>query len=374
MQRLTGPIRPYDWGSHEVIARVQGRDFPTAEPEAELWLGAHPADPATVDGRGLDAVIAGDPDAELGATVVRRFGAKLPFLLKLLAAQRPLSLQVHPNLAQAAAGFEAEEAAGVPVDAPQRRYKDANHKPEMLVAVGRTQALAGFADDATVFLRKLQWPPGLGWADRLEAGDLHGVVSDILRGAPDFDDLADLCAAEGSARALAIADLAARYPGDPGVLVAMLLNHVELSPGDAIYLAAGSPHAYLRGAGVEIMAASDNVLRGGLTSKFVDVDELLRILAFEPGPPPVVTPVSAGPSTVRWPTPTAEFTLYEITVGGSPVALPAVGSPRVLFCLEGEVRAADLSLRGGESAWSPASDPELTARGTGRLFVATVGG
>jgi mannose-6-phosphate isomerase len=172
---------------------------------------------------------------------------------------------------------------------------------------------------------------------------------------------------------LAIADLAARYPGDPGVLVAMLLNHVELSPGDGIYLAAGSPHAYLRGAGVEIMAASDNVLRGGLTSKFVDVDELLRILAFEPGPPPVVTAVESGPSTVRWPTPTAEFALYEVAPGESEVALPGAGSPRVLFCLEGEVVVADLVLKGGESAWSPASDPALTARGTGRLFVATVG-
>lgn len=373
MRRLTGPIRPYDWGSHEVIARVQGRDFPTPGPEAELWMGAHPADPATVDGRGLDSLISADPDGELGAAVVRRFGAKLPFLFKLLAAGQPLSLQVHPNLSQAAAGFAAEDAAGVPVDAPQRRYKDANHKPEMLVAIVRTEALAGFADDAAVFLRKLQWPVGLGWADRLDAGDLRGVVSDILRDPPDFGDLAEFLADERSARSLAIADLVVRYPGDPGVLVAMLLNYVELSPGEGIYLAAGSPHAYLRGAGVEIMAASDNVLRGGLTSKFVDVDELLRILAFQPGPPPIVTAVESGTSTVRWPTPTAEFALYEVSPGESDVAVPGAGSPRVLFCLEGEVTVSDLVLKAGESAWSPASDPALTAGGTGRLFVATVG-
>jgi mannose-6-phosphate isomerase len=379
MRRLTGPIRPYDWGSHEVIAQVQGRPTPTAEPEAELWLGAHPADPATVDGQGLDAIIAADPEGQLGAAVVRRFGGRLPFLLKLLAADRPLSLQVHPNSMQALAGFEAEEAAGVPMDAAERRYKDASHKPELLVAVVDTDALAGFAETAETadFLEKVGWEPALRWVAQLREQDLRGVVAEMLSDdATLFDELIVACKAEGSARALAIADLAERYPGDPGVLVALLLNYVRLEPGEGIYLAAGSPHAYLDGAGMEIMAASDNVLRGGLTSKYVDVDELLRILAFTPEPAPVVQPEAISTTTVQWPTPTAEFALSEVDPGDDPVALPGAGSPRVLFCLQGEVTVAfgadELTLRGGEAAWSPASDPELSATGTGRLFVATV--
>jgi mannose-6-phosphate isomerase len=315
----------------------------------------------------------------LGAAVVRRFGGRLPFLLKLLAADRPLSLQVHPNSVQALAGFEAEEAAGVPLDAAERRYKDASHKPELLVAVVDTEALAGFAETAETadFLEKLGWKPALAWAAQLRQQELRAVVAEMLaERSMSFDDLIVACKAEGSARALAIADLAERYPGDPGVLVALLLNHVRLEPGEGIYLAAGSPHAYLSGAGMEIMAASDNVLRGGLTSKYVDADELLRILAFTPEPPPVVQPEAIGASTVQWPVPTPEFALSEVDPGDDPVTLPGAGSPRVIFCLEGEIVVAthtdELTLRGGEAAWSPAADPGLTATGTGRLFVATV--
>ncbi|GAA1670003.1 mannose-6-phosphate isomerase, class I [Fodinicola feengrottensis] len=384
MRRLTGPIRPYDWGSHQVIAAVQGRPTPTQEPEAELWLGAHPADPATVDGQGLDALIAADPEGELGAAVVRRYGSRLPFLLKLLAADRPLSLQVHPNSVQALAGFEAEEAAGVPMDAAERRYKDASHKPELLVAIMDTDALAGFAETAQTadFLEKLGWKPALAWVPRLREGQLESVVTEMLglrdADALSYGELVEACHAEGSPRAYTIAELADRYPGDPGVLVALTLNYVRLSADEGIYLAAGSPHAYVRGAGMEIMAASDNVLRGGLTSKYVDVDELLRIMDFTAEPPPYVLPDAVGRTASRWDTPTAEFALSEVDPTPAPVVLPGTGGPRVLFCLQGEATVSngidELTLRSGESAWSPASDPELTATSsdTARLFVATV--
>ncbi|CAM5684917.1 mannose-6-phosphate isomerase, class I [Streptomyces violaceorubidus] len=229
-----------------------------------------------------------------------RFGPRLPFLLKLLAAGAPLSLQVHPDLAQARAGYEDEERRGVPLDAPHRNYKDANHKPELICALTEFDGLCGFrapADTADLL-------DGLGvaslkpYVDLLRAhpedAALREVLTAILTADPEemsrtVTETAAACDRLGGAYR-PYADIAHHYPGDPGVLAAMLLNHVRLQPGEALYLVVGIPHAYLNGLGVEIMANSDNVLRCGLTPKHVDVPELLRIVRFEAGDPGILRP------------------------------------------------------------------------------------
>ncbi|WP_428961788.1 mannose-6-phosphate isomerase, class I [Micromonospora fluostatini] len=385
MELLYGPIRDYAWGSRAAIARLQGRCVPSPGPEAEWWLGAHPGAPAEVARDGgrvsLADLLAAEPGRWLGAAVVDRFGPRLPFLLKVLAAEAPLSLQAHPDAEQARAGYAAD--AGRP--AGQRNYVDPYHKPELLVALSPFEALCGFRDPKvsaealaafgvpalepvvaalaagpdglrTAVHTLLTWPAG-------ERADLVATVLAAGAGGPDAD----------LAR-----ELAAGYPGDPGVLVALLLNHVRLAPGEAIWMPAGNLHAYLRGCGVEIMAASDNVLRGGLTPKRVDVDELLRVLRFEVLDDPLVVAREAGPGVVTWPVPVPDFVLHRVavTAGVTPVRLTVAG-PRVVLCATGEVTVDDgtgpVTLRSGQAAVGPAAGGPVVLTGDGEAYVATVG-
>lgn len=379
MQRLRNAIRPYAWGSRTAIAELQGRPAPSPDPEAELWIGAHPSDPSRLEGDGtpLTDVIAAAPEAMLGAAVVERFGRRLPFLLKLLAAARPLSLQAHPDAAQAAEGFAAEEAAGVPRDAPHRRYVDPHHKPELLVAVTDFRALCGFREPAAsaAALAGLEVPELAPIVARLREGRLAEAVRGLLQWpTPERATLVDkvVAAGAGAPEYALLGELAEAYPGDVGVLVALLLNQVTLAPGEAIFMPAGNLHAYLAGLGVEIMAASDNVLRGGLTPKHVDVSELLRVLRFEPLSDPVRQPVAVSPGVVTWPVPVPEFTLYRVRPTGAPVELSPAG-PRVVLCLSGELRVADgvsdITLRGGEAGFGPPVG-SLTLTGVGEAYVA----
>lgn len=391
MRRLLGRIRPYAWGSRTQIAALQGRPTPSAGPEAELWLGAHPDDPSLladgVEGGGsLLAAIEADPEGMLGAAVVKRFGPRLPYLLKLLAAERPLSLQAHPDLAQARAGYAAEEAAGVPRGAEGRTYADPNHKPELLVAVSEFVALCGFRPvaESAALLDGLRLPALAPTVEQLRSSELRAAVHGLY--ALDADARTALVKRVAAAsRTLAgpeyaeAAALADRYPGDVGVLVSLLLNRVVLRPGEAIYMPAGNPHAYLRGVGVEIMASSDNVLRGGLTPKHVDVPELLRVLRYTELPEPRLAAAPAGEGVVWWPVPVPDFRLARASLAGGRVALPGPEepSPRIVFCLTGEVRVGgaggELTLRGGDAAFVPAREPQVTAEGTGELFQATTG-
>ncbi|MEO3780847.1 mannose-6-phosphate isomerase, class I [Micromonospora sp. B11E3] len=384
MELLHGPIRDYAWGSRTAIAELQGRPTPSAGPEAELWLGAHPGAPATVR-RGDEAVslvdlLAAEPGHWLGGRLVERFGPRLPFLLKVLAADAPLSLQAHPDAEQARAGYAADAAR----PEGRRNYADPHHKPELLVALSPFDALCGFRDPlesadvlAAFGVPALEpvvgalrgGPAGLREAVRLllswPVAERAGLVSAVI--AADVD---------GPDAALA-RDLAARYPADPGVLVALLLNHVRLAPGEAIWMPAGNLHAYLRGTGVEIMAASDNVLRGGLTPKRVDVDELLRVLRFEVLDDPVVAPLPVAPGVVRWPAPVEDFALYGVRVAdpGTPVRL-AVPGPRVVLCGSGRLSVDDgtgpLTLAAGQAAIGPADAGPLLLAGAGEAYVATV--
>jgi mannose-6-phosphate isomerase len=398
MNRLLNTIRPYAWGSTTAIPELIGTQ-PTGEPQAELWMGAHPGAPSRLDrGAGpvpLDTLIDADPTAELGAAAVKRFGPRLPFLLKVLAAGAPLSVQVHPDLDQAKAGYADEEARGVPLDAPHRNYKDANHKPEMLVALSPFDGLCGFRrpTEAADLIDALGVGALAPYADILRAHPEDQALREVLAAVLGADPaaMADTvhAAAQAAARLAATpgtphaADYAAyakaahSFPGDRGVIAAMLLNYVRLQPGEALYLGAGVPHAYLDGLGVEIMANSDNVLRCGLTPKHIDVPELLRVVRFEADAPAVLRPEAAPDGEELYAAPIDEFRLsrYVLAPGSDPRALEP-GTPQILLCTAGQasLRAQDgtaLTLDRGESCWIPAGErTELSGDGT--VFRATV--
>jgi mannose-6-phosphate isomerase len=382
VELLDNPVRPYAWGSRTAIAEVQGRPTPTVAPEAELWMGAHPDSPSAVGGVALTTRIAADPAGVLGAGTVARFGERLPFLMKILAAAEPLSLQAHPDPDQAAAGFAAEQSAGKPRDAGDRNYRDAHHKPELLVAVSPFEALCGFRDPAAT----AELLAGLGVTEldptiaALRAADPGGALREAVTGLMELPDvqrkgLVDqvVTAARGRSEYALTVALGERYPGDIGVVVALLLNHVHLQPGEAVWMPAGNLHAYLHGTGIEIMAASDNVLRGGLTPKHVDVPELLDVLRFEVLEDPVVRAREVAPGLVTWPAPVDDFVLYRAELTGGRVDLPGPG-PRIVLCLRGEVRvddgAGEVLLTGGQAAFGTAGRGAAVA-GRGEVYQAT---
>ena len=399
MDRLTNTVRPYSWGSLTALPTLLGTP-PTGEPQAELWMGAHPGAPSTLDRgdgpRPLDAVIAADPEGELGSAAVQHFGPTLPFLLKLLAAGESLSVQVHPNLDQARAGFADEEARGVPIDAPHRTYKDANHKPELICALDEFTALCGFraAADSALLLDSLGVPALAPLVDVLrskpEPEALREALTAVLVDSPGTVAATVLATTEALERAAAdpaanpavhrlpaalasslgsYATVGRTFPGDPGLLAALLLNFVRLRPGEALYLGAGVPHAYLGGLGVEILANSDNVVRCGLTPKHVDVPELLRIVDFRSADPGVLHPVPVPGSDGEklYPAPVDEFRLSRYALGGTAPGsrrIPA-HAPQILLCTEGTAVLTDaddssVTLRRGESAFVSANAVDLT--------------
>jgi mannose-6-phosphate isomerase len=400
---LENAIRPYAWGSPSVIPSLLGRE-PDLTPAAELWIGAHPDEPSRWQGHpdrpGLDELIATDPVALLGKATVERFGPRLPFLLKLLAAEKSLSLQVHPNLEQAQEGFAAEEARGVPRDAPERNYRDANHKPELLCALTDFDALCGFrpvgqtaelfdaliahgAAELVTARGLLSGPDGVRatFTSLLELGDAERdtLVSSVTAAAERLRAAGGEWIGPTHAAALAAQD----FPSDVGVVLSLLLNYVRLRPGEAIFLGAGQVHAYLRGFGVEILANSDNVLRCGLTAKHVDVAELLRITDFTALSEPKSVVEHVAPGVRRYPVPVPDFVLTELTVRSDQVeAVPvdpvelASSGPHVLICTDGEVAlvAAGVEHRlvRGASAFVSAGESPVTVSGVGTAFVASV--
>lgn len=381
MDRLDNTIRPYAWGSTTAIPELLGLE-PTGEPQAEMWMGAHPGAPSRTDRGTLVEVIDADPARELGEAAVAKFGPRLPFLLKILAAGAPLSLQVHPDLAQAKEGYEDEERRGIPVDAGHRNYKDANHKPELICALTEFDGLCGFREPA----RAAELLDALGvdslkpYVDLLHAHPEEAALREVLTAILTADreemahtvtEAAAACARLGGDHA-PYAAIAHHYPGDPGVIAAMLLNHVRLQPGEALFLGAGIPHAYLNGLGVEIMANSDNVLRCGLTPKHVDVPELLRIVRFEAADPGVLRPEASPDGEEVYETPIDEFRLsrYVLAEGAATHDLTR-STPQILLCTAGSVRAGEHELRPGRSVFVPAGE-KAEVSGTGTVFRATV--
>ncbi|GAA2067351.1 mannose-6-phosphate isomerase, class I [Microbacterium hatanonis] len=384
LTRISNTPRDYAWGSTTLIAGLEGR-APSGRPEAEVWFGDHPGSPSEVHdgtGRTLDDWL----PAQAAADDVP---AKLPFLLKLLAAGAPLSIQVHPSKAQAEAGFAREEAAGVPRDAGERNYRDDNHKPEVIVALSDPfVALAGLRDIRAT--RRLF--DGLG-ADaaplraHLDGTDAQEALRSTigwLLGGDARTDVHRIIGAAASASSDEFADelaLAARlaeaYPGDPGVVVALLMNLVSLRPGEAVFVPAGVLHAYVAGLGVELMAASDNVLRGGLTPKHIDVDELLSLVDAAPSPPPRLAPVELEPGVELFDAGVPDFALLHVEVGGASATVALRGTA-IALATHGTVRVTGASGEGieltpGQAILATADEAPLVVAGSGELFIAMPG-
>jgi mannose-6-phosphate isomerase len=389
LQRLTGIVQPYTWGSSTVLPEFLQIE-PNGKPQAELWLGAHELAPSRVGDDALNDLVSDHPQLVVGDRSLARFGPKLPYLMKVLAPAQPLSLQVHPSREEAVAGFAREEALAVPRDAPHRMYRDDWPKPELYCALERTEALCGFRPPAETYrlFEGLGVTSLLRVAEPLRDGSVHQLKVVFERLLRLGDAAADLIREVGSAAGSVASDepgvlalgrtareLGSLYPRDGGVLAALLLNRVALAPMDALYLPAGNIHAYLHGHGVEIMANSDNVVRVGLTPKYVNVDELLTLVDFAPGLHAVVTPVEESPGVWAHPTPAEEFALWRVDVSpGHVAAAPGKGTGRIALVTSGSVTidggTGALALSRGQSAFLGADEASVQVTGDGTVFVA----
>jgi mannose-6-phosphate isomerase len=380
---ITNTPRDYAWGSDGAISELLG-SAPTGAAEAELWLGAHPGSPA--------AVVDGD-----GQTLLDVVDGHLPFLMKVLAAKSALSLQAHPTTEQAAQGFAREEAAGIPIHAAHRNYKDTFHKPEILYALSDDfHALCGFRTAASVHetigqLIEAGEQTDLGalhrWLDRLGGDEsIPHVFEWLITRGDGVDDLirrvVELSALplfDGMPAFETVRDLARWYPGDPGIVLSLMLNRVTLHRGEVLWLPAGNIHAYLTGVGIELMAASDNVLRGGLTPKHIDVPELLRVLDFRPIAAPYLAPqrVSPGVEVFAPGVPDFALTVVDLVEANGAAALELPG-PAIALCVRGTAgmdgAAGRSSLTRGEALYITGDESPVGLTGDALLFVATTGG
>lgn len=375
MRRLHNTTRDYDWGSSDDIPQFLGE--PADEgPIAEVWMGTHPLGASMVESKGGDvslADVAGD----------------LPFMLKLLAASRPLSIQVHPNAQQAVAGFEREERAGVPLDAPHRVYRDTRHKPEMVYALTTFDTLVGFRPTAEILriLSAIESPLAQTLAETLNARPgFKGIVRLVEMLLEEKPDVAEIDGIVASCRDLVdrgidvkrafvtAAEIAEHHPGDVGIVISLLLNRLTLQPGEAAFLGSGIIHAHLRGMCLEVMVSSDNVLRAGLTSKHLDPAGLVSCLDEGMSRLARVTPEQYGFSTDVFSPAVDEFALAITQCSHAEpdgAALPDSTS-RIIVCTAGEVELVSetgerMTLKRGESAYADAYDGRLRAIGTGEL-------
>ncbi|HCT5131423.1 TPA: mannose-6-phosphate isomerase, class I [Aeromonas hydrophila] len=381
---MQNPIQGYDWGSHDALTTLFGIPNPAGKPQAELWMGAHPNGCSEVvlagQAQKLSTLIESAPAAVLGDATQTRFGS-LPFLFKVLCAEKALSIQVHPSKAQAEAGFAKEEAAGISPTAANRNYKDPNHKPELVFALTPYQAMNGFrAIPAILALFERVKLPALAElvaalaASQNEAGlqhFFHQLL--VLEGARKEEALTGLlafAAAHQDEETFAlITSLAAQYQGDVGLFSPLLLNVVTLQPGQAMYLDACTPHAYVRGTGLEIMANSDNVLRAGLTPKYIDVAELLDCTRFvaKPDDQILLAPRVEG-AVQHFEVPVPDFTFSVYPAGEHQLT---TASAEILFAIDEAVtlkRGDDtLRLEKGQSAFIPVATGRYQLLAEGRV-------
>ncbi len=399
IRKLLGIIQNYRWGSHSLLAQFQSRPAPTATPEAELWFGAHPQAPSSIEIDGercqLDACIGQDPQNQIGFELKHQYG-KLPFLLKVLAVDQPLSIQVHPSQAQAQLGYQRERLRGISVDDPAATYRDNWPKPELLCPLTEFEALCGFRtiEELIGLFETLGGSCFNAAKDALESSPdqqgLHDVVSTWLNASPVTRDSLfkaglEACKAiseksNSQHRDIAfILDLAGRYPGDMGVFVALMLRRLALAPGQGLFVPAGVLHAYLHGFAIEVMANSDNVLRGGLTSKHVDVEELLGLASFQSEPPAIVTLEESGPLEKVFAIDDPHFSVSRVDVEKHTSWCAARRrGPEMFLCVAGMLKvfgAGDdvTSLARGECAWIAANEDIYCVSGQGQAFRVQVG-
>jgi len=395
---LKNPIQRYAWGSKQWIQDILS--LPESDrhvPIAEVWLGAHPRAPSlavydTFEQR-LDSLIQARPAFFLGAETAEEYRT-LPYLFKLLAAATPLSIQAHPNKKQAEEGFAREEMAGIPINAENRNYKDANHKPEIICAITPFTAMCGFREQARIgaLLSLLDIPQLQHCIEAIHQHDSRSAYEAFLQSLfnipqreglnltkslqdkiPELKKKHPLYATEWE-----LIDRFCRlYPGDSAVIAPLYLNVLSLKPGEALFLPAGVLHAYVEGFGVELMANSDNVLRGGLTPKHIDVPELLRIIRFEAFKPEILSPIETDNALRLYPSPVSEFTLFRmnITEGKPQELLP--GKPTIIIVIEGSAQIDSgretMELHKGMSLFLPASRALLTLEGSAQIFGASTG-
>ena len=381
---MQNPIQGYDWGSHDALTRLFGIPNPDGSPQAELWMGAHPngcSEVTLADGvQKLSALIDSAPAAVLGDATLARFGS-LPFLFKVLCAEKALSIQVHPSKAQAEAGFAKEEAAGISPKAANRNYKDPNHKPELVFALTPYQAMNGFRAIPAILalfervkLAAIADLVAALAANQNEAGLQHFFHQLLILTGPRKEEalaglLAYAAAHQDEETFALVTSLAAQYPGDVGLFSPLLLNVVTLQPGQAMYLDACTPHAYVRGTGLEIMANSDNVLRAGLTPKYIDVAELLdctRCLA-KPDDQILLSPRMEG-AVQHYDVPVPDFTFSVYPAGEHALT---TASAEILFAIDGTVilqqGKQSLRLEKGQSAFIPAATGSYQLLAEGRV-------
>jgi len=393
---LKNPIQEYGWGSKTFIPQLMGGPVPSNRPQAELWMGAPPKTPSQVLWNGqwisLAELIQRHPEGILGKAVAKKFSNRLPFLFKVLAAGKPLSIQAHPNRDQAKEGFARENELQIPLDAPHRIYRDDNHKPEMICALGPFWVLNGF--------RKIEHIIRL--LDKIASPLLNDLLSELkkhpdraglkrfftaLMTAQKSDQRQIVDAALNHSEEQAHADptfqwvvkLGEDHPNDIGVLSPILMNLVHLKPGEAIYTPVGHVHAYLEGAGIELMANSDNVLRGGLTSKKMDIPELLRVMNFTHDRIDILSPERPKGGESTYASAAEEFVLSLITVReGSIFESPKSRSVEIMICVEGNFTVTDLgdggelSLAKGAAILIPAEVKQYRIEGEAVLYKAAV--
>lgn len=376
--RAIGKLRPQvkndAWGSHTVIAELTGRSAPTAQPESELWMGAHEAAPSGIADTTLDQLVARDPVLALGPRVAEYFGGRFPFLLKILAPETALSVQVHPDAAQA---LEAESGT----------YVDAWPKPEALVAVTRFEIFAGLRsyDDIQRLVDSLDVPELSKKLAEVSgsATPVTTLLANFLRlSADEQDELVAAVVAGCGARLQgpdaeafdAVLRTAEQFPGDIGLVVLLLMVHRVLEPGDYIFVPAGVLHAYVGGTCVELLANSDNIVRAGLTPKPLNIEELLRIVDTDRE----MVPERPTPGRVSsYPVDVPHFQLHVVAPGTDETPLPGTERPRIALALHGSVTIhcgdSDLELAPGESCFLGAGECPATASGHGTLYLATSG-
>ncbi|HOA28477.1 MAG: mannose-6-phosphate isomerase, class I [Candidatus Cloacimonetes bacterium] len=379
MHVLKSSLQAYAWGSRSFIHNL----LSISEPEiiAEMWMGSHPQAPSTIDGQPLDALIASDPQKWLGSDYEVEKPA-LSYLLKVLAASEPLSIQVHPNLAQAVRGFAAENSRGIALNDPMRNYKDANHKPELILALTPFDALCGIREyhQIATILSTFQISPfyvnAAKFCQNQDHDSFHALFVEILAGAkPELNKHLLLLDGTGEFgdELSSVRSLLHFYPNDPFVIAPCIMNLIHLRPSEAIYLAAGIPHAYLHGAGVEIMAASDNVLRAGLTPKYVDKQELLATVTLESYIPEIIRVPDIPNALHTYPTPVTDFQLSSGWVQGE-MHLDPECKPAIILCLKGalvlQTDSDALPLQRGESAIILPDDALLSVSGNARFVLA----
>ena len=384
MQKLINSVQNYAWGSKTALTDLYGIANPNNLPMAELWMGAHPKSSSKIEdasgqARSLRDVIDADKAALLGDKVAQRFG-ELPFLFKVLCADQPLSIQVHPNKQASEIGFAKENAAGIPLDAAERNYKDPNHKPELVFALTPFLAMNAFREFSEI-ISLLQPVAGASNAiahflENPNADALSQLFASLLnmQGEEKSHALAVLKAALESQQGEpweTIRLIAQFYPDDSGLFSPLLLNVVKLNPGEAMFLFAETPHAYLQGVALEVMANSDNVLRAGLTPKYIDIPELVANVKFvaKPAAELLTQPVKNG-AELDFPIPVEDFafSLHDLSQTETTIAQE---SAAILFCVEGEATLhkgeQHLVLKPGESAFVAANESPVSISGTGRL-------